>query len=359
MALEETPAALARASEQRTTAYEAAFAYNDVVARTDGFSRYEDGWHMTEVKAATSGKDHFFQDCAVQARVAGGAGYPVRKVTLAHIDKRFVYQGGEDFTGLLLLVDATSHVAHLKVSVIGIVERLRIMLAQPEPDIRTGDHCSNPYDCPFLAYCRGQEPPGAEYPVEVFGRLTASRLRRDGYFDARQVVDRQLTRKRDKPRPSGARRMSTMHANDASSRRHATRQPTLDMLRSSSWRSCRTLVICSTFKRYRRQCRNGRAHVRIRIFRSNGLATSKWNPVFSLTVRSWTCPVICRQKGGFENSSRRLAVKVRSLFIRGFSGDSSRTSLNGFRRFARSYWQLLHVCWTYYPSCGRAIIILR
>jgi Domain of unknown function(DUF2779) len=175
-----------------STVYEAAFSYKDVVARADGFARYLDGWHMTEVKAATSVKDYFYRDCAVQAWVAEGAGYPVRRVTLAHTNNQFVYPGGGKYAGMLDLVDATAQVERLKGTVGDTVKQLREVLARNEPDIRTGEHCASPYDCPFLSHCRGQEPVGPEYPVEVFGYFTARRLRQQGIVDALEVDESDL-----------------------------------------------------------------------------------------------------------------------------------------------------------------------
>jgi hypothetical protein len=65
---------------------------------------------MTEVKAASAVKDSFYQDCAIQAWVAEGAGPPVRKVTLGRTESRFVYAGGGDYGGLLQCIDVTTEV---------------------------------------------------------------------------------------------------------------------------------------------------------------------------------------------------------------------------------------------------------
>jgi hypothetical protein len=196
-ALDETPVALARASANGTVVYEAAFFYKDVVSRADGFAPYLDGWHMIEVKAATSDKAYFYLDCAVQAWVAEGAGYPVRRVTLAYVNNQFAYDGEENYVGLLREMNVTAKVSQLKVSVDGIVGQLQAMLAQDEPDIRTGKHCSSPYDCPFIAYCGSREPPPPEYPVEIFHRFTARKLREAGYTDALDVPETALGSARD------------------------------------------------------------------------------------------------------------------------------------------------------------------
>ncbi|GJH13600.1 DUF2779 domain-containing protein [Caballeronia novacaledonica] len=152
-AVEETRVALERASQRRITVYEAAFSHQDVVARTDGFASYRAGWHMTEVKAAISVKEYFYQDCAIQAWVAEGAGFPVRKVTLACINGRFVYPGNGDYSRLLRRIDATEEVERRKAAVGSIVEQFRAMLSESEPMIATGKHCSTPYACPFIGHC--------------------------------------------------------------------------------------------------------------------------------------------------------------------------------------------------------------
>ena len=41
---------------------------------------------MVEVKAATEIKDNYYWDCALQAWVIEGAGYPLDRVELAHVD---------------------------------------------------------------------------------------------------------------------------------------------------------------------------------------------------------------------------------------------------------------------------------
>lgn len=152
-AIAETRVALKQASDRGSMVYEAAFSHRNVVARADGFAPYAGGWHMTEVKAANAVKDYFYQDCAIQAWVAEGAGYPVHKVTLACIESRFVYPGGGDYDGLLRCIDVTAEVGRRKAAVDGIVEDLRLMLSSDEPQISAGSHCSSPYACPFMAHC--------------------------------------------------------------------------------------------------------------------------------------------------------------------------------------------------------------
>jgi hypothetical protein len=50
-------------------------------------------WRMVEVKSATSVKDCYRDDVAIQAFVAREAGVPLLSVALAHIDSSWVYPG--------------------------------------------------------------------------------------------------------------------------------------------------------------------------------------------------------------------------------------------------------------------------
>jgi hypothetical protein len=95
-ALSETPHVLERNAASRTFVYEAAFSYQGVVSRADGFVKLDDGWRMVEAKASTAIKEYYLQDCAVQSWVADGAGYAVREVHLAHLNNQFVYRGDGD-----------------------------------------------------------------------------------------------------------------------------------------------------------------------------------------------------------------------------------------------------------------------
>ncbi|MFM0140370.1 DUF2779 domain-containing protein [Caballeronia grimmiae] len=200
-ALLETPAALERAVACKTSVYEAAFKYRDVVSRADAFAPNRSGWHLTEVKAATSDKAYFHYDCAVQVWVAEGAGYPVNRVTLALVNKEFVYPGGEDYSGLIRKMDVTDTVKRLTEDVGAVVNDLQTMLSRPAaPGITTGRQCNEPFDCPFIDHCKSTEPPESEFPVELFGQLFGANARHYGWTDALAVPVTALDAKQVKHR---------------------------------------------------------------------------------------------------------------------------------------------------------------
>lgn len=135
------------------------------------------GWRMIEVKSATSLKEYHRDDIAIQAFVAKAAGISLHSVSLAHIDSLWVYPGKDDYQGLLVEVDLTDEAFSREGEILNwIKEAQEITEEKKEPDIRTGKHCSDPYECSLFEYCSGQEPQ-AKHPVNWIPRLQTKALK--------------------------------------------------------------------------------------------------------------------------------------------------------------------------------------
>ncbi len=150
-------------------------------------------WRMIEVKSSASIKDYHRDDTAVQAFVARSAGVPLAAIVLAHIDSSWVYPGGEDYQGLLVENDLTAEAFGRKAEVKGwIADAQAIARKRKEPDIGTGRHCSEPYECGFLAYCKSQEPQ-AKYPANWLPGIATKALKAliedEGVDDLRKIPD--------------------------------------------------------------------------------------------------------------------------------------------------------------------------
>jgi hypothetical protein len=171
----------------RTPIFEATLQHEGVLVREDVLlPRPEGSWSIVEVKASTRVKPEYVQDCAVQAWVHLGAGYPLESVALAHVDNRFEYPGGGRYEGLLVEHDLTEQVFDLLPSVPVWVERAREAVAGPMPDVPVGQHCASPNECPFMHFCW---PRDAEYPVHGLGggKKKLGIWVMDGYRDIREV----------------------------------------------------------------------------------------------------------------------------------------------------------------------------
>jgi len=174
----------------RTAVFEATLRHEGVLVREDVLlpvaAEDGDSWRIVEVKASTKLKPEHIHDCAVQVWVHLGSGYPLDSISLAHIDSGFVYQGDGDYEGLLTEVDLTEQVLDLLPSVPVWVEQARDAVNGPEPDTAVGQHCTNPYECPFIDHCW---PQGSKYPIRGL-KGSAKQLGiwvMDGFRDIRDV----------------------------------------------------------------------------------------------------------------------------------------------------------------------------
>jgi hypothetical protein len=180
--------------------FEAGFSGNGLLAFADVMLPVEQNgkrlWKMVEVKSSTSVKDYHLDDIAVQSYVAQVAGFNLQSVSLAHIDSKWVYPGGNNYVGLLAENDLTETALSRHGEVETWVKDAREVLAGEEPDIAVGDQCKTPFDCIFLTYCT-RDMMKAEYPISWLPRLSrvkAKKLEDMGIIDLKEVPDAMLNK---------------------------------------------------------------------------------------------------------------------------------------------------------------------
>lgn len=157
--------------------HEAAIVHDDVLTRVDILARNGDAWDLVEVKSSTQAKEQFLVDVAVQAWILAGAGVPLRRAGLLLLDRDYVYPGGAyDLEALFRFFDATPVCREQFEWVGDQVERFHGIAARDEPpDIDIGDHCFDPYECPFWAHCSA-DVAFPEHPITLLPHLRGARL---------------------------------------------------------------------------------------------------------------------------------------------------------------------------------------
>ena len=139
--------------------------------------RGQNGWRMVEVKSSASLKDYHREDAAIQTYIVRQAGVPLGGVAVAHIDSAWTYPGDEDYHGLLKEHDLWQEARAQGKEVEGWISAAQAVVSRTtEPAIRTGAHCTSPYECPFIEYCRQQEPQ-ARQPLSVLPDVRARKLK--------------------------------------------------------------------------------------------------------------------------------------------------------------------------------------
>lgn len=165
--------------------FEATFRCENVLVRVDVLIPDGDGWRAIEVKASTSVKDYHVLDCAIQDWVMRNSGLPLKSISLAHVNNRFVYGGDGNYHGLLELVDLTDEVRTVEPAVIDMIAGARDAILGYFPEVRVGAQCNKPYDCQFQDHCW---PSDAEYPIRGLGGSKA-RLGEYVALGARDIRD--------------------------------------------------------------------------------------------------------------------------------------------------------------------------
>jgi hypothetical protein len=151
----------ALASKIQVPLFEAAFEFDDVRTRVDILKPLAgDAFSLIEVKSSSSLKEEYVLDAAIQYYILMGAGINVTQVCLAHLNKEYVYPGGEyDLTQLFTFDDITKEAQVLQPEIKNLLQAMRLCLAESDiPPIKAGKQCTKPYTCSFYGYCHRNEP---------------------------------------------------------------------------------------------------------------------------------------------------------------------------------------------------------
>jgi hypothetical protein len=158
--------------------YEATFEHAGVLVRIDVLQRRRDRrWRMVEVKSSTDLREDAFhiEDLGIQYRVLRRSGLDVASACLVHINRGYVYQGGDiDVRRFFKIRNVTRRVEKLQHD---ITFRLRAQFAiinmPSAPDIRPGKQCGSPIVCEFYDHCN---PPRPDDHIGYLPRIHASAL---------------------------------------------------------------------------------------------------------------------------------------------------------------------------------------
>lgn len=147
--------------------FEATFVHGEYVARVDILEKEGDQWRIIEVKATSKyDKSKHLQDVAFQASLFTGLGLPLAGVSLMHLSRDYVWQGGEwDLQELLVAEDITDEVSKVLDDVPRTADALLAMVA--ESSYPPADGVAPYYDpviqaackgCPFAEHCGPRVP---------------------------------------------------------------------------------------------------------------------------------------------------------------------------------------------------------
>jgi hypothetical protein len=169
------------------TIYEATFFYNGVFIKADIIHRGDGGWDVYEVKASTGVKDYHLDDASVQYYVMAGAGLPISRVFIVHINNQYVRQGEIEVDKLFYKEDITAIAKDKQAFIVEEIARQRTMLKGDEPDMAIGPHCEQNYPCDFIGHCWSHIPSPSVFDFRGQGKPDGFALCRQGIVKMEDV----------------------------------------------------------------------------------------------------------------------------------------------------------------------------
>ena len=134
--------------EEEVDLFEAGFLYNDVLVLADVVHKNEDGTlDIYEVKSGTALSETYKRDAALQHYVISHC----RSINKFCI----VYNGADGVNGSngFNVVDLTEELAGQHNEIARNIAAMKEILSHGEPATPTGQHCLEPYACPYQHYC--------------------------------------------------------------------------------------------------------------------------------------------------------------------------------------------------------------
>jgi hypothetical protein len=135
--------------------FEAAFEHGGGYARADILVPASGGrWDLIEVKSSNKVKEHYYYDVALQKYVYDGAGIPIRRCYLMHLNGRYVRRGDINPHKLFQKEDITKEVRRILYEVAPHLRKMATVIKRSAaPEIPIGPHCGDPYPCPLGDVC--------------------------------------------------------------------------------------------------------------------------------------------------------------------------------------------------------------
>lgn len=134
--------------------FEASFQADNTFVAVDILTPADGGFHLIEVKSASSQEEKHLPDVAVQIHVLAQSGIRVTGADVMHLNKECRYP---DLTNLFQRTDVTEAVQPLLGKVGWEIDAQLRMLEGPLADVPIGLQCYEPYKCPFMERCWPRE----------------------------------------------------------------------------------------------------------------------------------------------------------------------------------------------------------
>jgi len=177
--LQERAEATARAiASGAQVIYEASVLADGLFASVDILERKRGGFVLVEVKSSLDVKPEHIPDVAFQVHAFRLRGVVIKRAEVMHLNRAARYP---DLSNLFVRRNVTPQVNTALRSVPRRARSLLASLAGPLPEVKTGAHCTEPHECPFMGRCWPAIP---KHHVSTLYRISPKKLQsalKDGH----------------------------------------------------------------------------------------------------------------------------------------------------------------------------------
>lgn len=190
--VEKTKEAMANGTENIC---EASFSLDGNYCAVDILRRNGDGWDIYEVKSSSFPEydgeeaklEKYAPDIAYQKWLLGKCGVKVINTFLVCLNSNYVRHGELDLQQLFVIIDMKDLVdnEYLKVPT-QVKLAMKVLCDGNEPDIDLDKHCTKPYKCAFLDYCKRQHGVPEDKPTvfDIYSMNFSEKLK---YYQAEHI----------------------------------------------------------------------------------------------------------------------------------------------------------------------------
>jgi hypothetical protein len=175
-------------SQDIDTICDPTFKENGVFAMADIRHKTSEGWDMYEVKASTSIKLYQINDASIQWYALSDA-IELNQAYIVHVNNQYVREGDLNCQELFTVEDITGAVIDNQDAIALTLGSMGEMIKGDMPDIRIGQHCSNPYECDFHDHCWANVPDISVFNLYRMGTKQKFELYERGVVNYEDIPD--------------------------------------------------------------------------------------------------------------------------------------------------------------------------
>ena len=139
--------------EEETDLFEAGFLYNEVLVLADVVHRRSDGsLDVYEVKSGSTLSDTYRRDAAIQHYVISHC-HPIHSFNIVHNTPSEKSDNSENSDKRFAIINLTEELQAQHSEIENNIALMKEILRHGEPATPTGQHCLEPYACPYQHYC--------------------------------------------------------------------------------------------------------------------------------------------------------------------------------------------------------------